>query len=116
MKVEVNHQFKKAVDSVSFANGSVVMFTPPLDSSYWIARVRLFKDQAIVCFPKFGVIGCGLAQEKDWNTNLPLDNPAERIFEHIKHNKKYSKIKDEDCVEAIRLLQKVLVGKGGFNV
>lgn len=71
----------------------------------WVARVVLHKDQAIVCFPKFGTIGCGFAQEEDWNTNLPIRCGAEEIYQHIKHNKKYEEITDEMCLEAIRALQ-----------
>ncbi len=105
MTVEVNSRFEKAADTVELGGGSVAMITPPLDENYWIARVMLHKDQAIVCFPKFGIIGCGFAQEKDWNTNLPLSEPAEAIYSHIKHNKKYAKITDKECLEAIRALQ-----------
>lgn len=98
--VEVNASFKE----VPTVFGSV-MITPPLDAGYFIARVPLFQDQAIVCFPKFGTIGCGFAQEEDWNTNLPLGLDAERIYSHIKHNKKYAEISDEQCLNAIRELQ-----------
>lgn len=65
----------------------------------------LYKDQAIVIFPKFGTIGCGFAQEEDWNTNLPLSCDAEEIYNHIRHNKKYKQITDAQCLAAIRELR-----------
>ena len=104
MNVEVNAAFEKANDIID-TGGTLLMVTPPLTEDYWIARVVLHRDQAIVCFPKFGTIGCGFAQEEDWNTNLPLGEPAEEIYAHIKHNKKYAEITDQQCLEAIRALQ-----------
>jgi hypothetical protein len=65
----------------------------------------LYRDQAIVCFPKFGLIGCGFALEEDWNTNLPLGCSAEEIYAHIAHNKKYKHITEDECIAAIKLLQ-----------
>jgi hypothetical protein len=104
LQVEVN---QKAItqDPQFNADTTVVMFTPPVGESYWLARVKVSPDQAIVAFPKFGVIGCGFQQETDWNTNLPLDFPAEKIFKHISHNKGADDIPDERCIEAITLLQ-----------
>lgn len=110
MTVEINAGFERS-DGVFASGGCVVMITPPLDENYWVARVVLHKDQAIVCFPKFGTIGCGFAQEEDWNTNLPISCDAEDIYRHIKHNKKYEAITDEMCLEAIRALQAALIPK-----
>jgi hypothetical protein len=109
MEVEVNSNFKLADDVFKTVSGGVVAITPPIGEDFWIARVVLRGKQAIVCFPKFFTVGCGFAQEKDWNTNLPLSQPAETIFNHIAHNKKYKAIKDEDCIEAIRMLQKTIL-------
>jgi hypothetical protein len=105
MIVEINSKFRKADDEFVTANGTVVSITPPLDENYWLMRVVLKHDQAIVCFPKFGTIGCGFTQEEDWNTNFPIDKPAEEIYEHIEHNKKYGDITREECIAAICELQ-----------
>jgi len=94
--VEVNEHFQK--------KGPAFM-TPPLDGHYWIARVLLHADQAIVIFPKFYTMGCGFAQEEDWNTNLPISVDAKEIYNHIACNKKYPEITEEECLEAIRILQ-----------
>ena len=85
---------------------SVLSITPPLNSRYFVARVPLFADQAILIFPKFFTVGSGFAQEDDRNTNLPLSRSAEEIYAHIKHNKKYVEITDEQCLSAIRDLQR----------
>lgn len=105
--VEVNSKFQRANDTI-VGDNRVVMITPPLDEDYWVYRVKLKHGQAILAFPKFGMIGCGFAKEEDWNTNLPIDCPAEEIFKHIRHNKKYRDIRDAECVEAIKLIQEVV--------
>ncbi len=110
MQIEVNEKFAKANDSFQVGQG-VVMITPPLDEEYWAYRVPLKHGQAIIAFPKFGMLGCGFAKEEDWNTNLPLDCPAKKIFAHIKHNKRYKDIPDADCIAAIQTLKDFL-GKG----
>jgi hypothetical protein len=105
MQIEVNQKFVKAGDEFQSPHGASILITPPLDEEYWIYRVPLKHGQAIVAFPKFGMIGCGFAKEKDWNTNLPLDCKAEEIYAHIKHNKRYRDISDEDCIAAIQALK-----------
>ena len=105
MQIELNSRFHPATTEFG-APGRTTSITPPIDADYFIARVPLVMDQAIVIFPKFLTIGCGFAQEEDWNTNLPITVKAEKIFEHIKHNKKYAEITDEQCIEAIRMLQR----------
>jgi hypothetical protein len=82
-----------------------ILMTPPIDENYWLFRVKLHKNQAIVGFPKFCTIGIGFAQEEDWNTNLPYDCNTEEIYNHIRHNKKYKSIKKEDCLKAIKMIQ-----------
>lgn len=106
--VELNPEFAQASDVVNIGANQVAV-TPPIGEDYWLARVKLLRGQAIVCFPKFFTVGCGFAQETDWNTNLPLRTEAKKIFAHIKHNKKFSAIKDADCIEAIELLQKAVL-------
>lgn len=112
MQVEINANFIKAKDSFSTGNGTLLI-TPPLDEDYWIYRVPLKHGQAIIAFPKFFVIGCGFAKETDWNTNLPISCEAEKIFAHIKHNKKYKDIKDADCIAAIKAIQEVVAQQKG---
>ena len=108
LTLEVNSKFERAKD-VFETSGETLMITPPLDEEYWIFRVKLAKKQAIVAFPKFGTIGCGFAQERDWNTNLPILCDAEKIYNHIKHNKRHTSISKEDCLAAIRMIQAVAV-------
>lgn len=85
-----------------------VMLAPVTDEDYWAYRVRLTNRQAVIGFPKFTTIGIGFAVEDDWNTNLPYTLPAERIFNHISHNKGDDTIRDEDCIEAIRMIQEAI--------
>ena len=102
--LEFNARFQPSNDT--FINGrSIAMITPPIGQDYWLFRVKLFKDQAIIGFPKFGTIGIGFAVEEDnWNTNLPYSFSPEQIYSHIKANKKYDEITKEDCIEAIALV------------
>ena len=87
------------------------MFTPDIDEDYWIMRVKLYhdkkldKDQSIVAFPKFGMIGIGFAIESDWNTNLPYQTDTERLYNWIKRNKKYRAITKQTCLEGLKMLQ-----------
>jgi hypothetical protein len=110
-KVEVNSRMIKD-DPISIGGGSIIMITPPINESYWMYRVPLKHGQAIVAFPKFGTIGCGFAKEKDWNTNLPLDCPAEQIYSHIKHNKRFKDISDRECIDAIEALKSFVGSRG----
>ena len=104
--VEFNTRFQPSNDTFIIGK-SVAMITPPVGQDYWLFRVRLFKDQAIIGFPKFGTIGIGFAvEDADWNTNLPYDYCPEQIYSHIKANKKYDEITKEDCIQAIVLLTK----------
>lgn len=105
LQLEINKDFAEANNIVQLGSGVSLEFTPPLDEDYWLFRVKLFEDQAIVGFPKFGTIGIGFAQEDDWNTNLPYTQDAAQIYDHIKHNKAHDEISDEDCLAAIRLIQ-----------
>ena len=87
-----------------------IMISPPTGEDYWSLRVKLHKKQAVVGFPKLGLIGVGFAQEKDWNLNLPLDTRqsaeqnAKRIAQHIKSNKKHKVITIEMIEKAIVLI------------
>lgn len=113
LQLEVNESFTRANDTIFIKDqqgntqvgGLSLIITPPLDEDYWLFRVKLHADQAIVGFPKFATIGVGFAQENDWNTNLPYTCPAGQIFDHIKHNKQYDEIADDQCLEAIKMVQ-----------
>jgi hypothetical protein len=90
----------------------VVAVTPPISEDYWQYRVQLSDKQAIIGFPKFLTIGIGFAvEEADWNSNLPYSSSAEGIYRHIKHNKGDDAISDEDCIEAIRMIQHAIEAK-----
>ena len=102
--VEYKKGFEPSKDTFR-VGGVVVMMTPAINEDYWIMRVKVFRNQAIVAFPKFGLIGVGFAQESDWNTNLPYQTPAERLYQHIEVNKKYKTLTKERCIEAIKMLQ-----------
>ena len=87
-----------------------LMVTPRVGADdYWLYRVKLSPRQAVVGFPKFGVIGIGFAvEEVDWNTNLPAAVPAERLLAHILKNKRVVgdvEISDDDVLAAIKLIQ-----------
>src|SRR6185503_21383701 len=86
-----------------------VLITPAISPEFWLWRVKVSDKQAVVAFPKFGVIGIGFQiEDADWNTNLPSNTPANEIFDHIKHNKGDEGIPDNLCIEAIELLQKAI--------
>ena len=103
--LEVNPKFVKA--NTEFKVGtSIVSITPPLDENYWVYRVKLSKNQSIVGFPKFLTIAIGFSQEEeDWNTNLPASVEANEIYDHIECNKGDEKIRKEDCIKAIQMIQ-----------
>jgi len=89
--------------------GGLAMITPPIDGDYWAYRVRLSRDQAVLGFSKFGVIGIGFeAEERDWNRNLPSSVPAEDILLWIAPNKGDEQIPDERVLAAIRLIQEAV--------
>jgi hypothetical protein len=105
LELEFRDDFKKSRDTLKVGNVTVMM-TPQIDEDYWVFRVKLFKDQALVAFPKFGTIGIGFAVEDNWNTNLPWTCETKEIFNHIKENRKYKEISDKTCLLAIHTLQK----------
>jgi len=109
MQLEMNKNVIKD-DSTIVGNGNVIMITPAIDEDYYIYRVKLYKNQAIVAFPKFGLIGIGFAiEETDWNTNLPSDCSSEEIYQHIKCNKKYKQITKKMIIEAIDIIKEQII-------
>lgn len=105
LKLEINQKLIRSNDEHKLPSGGVVLMTPCIDEDYWTLRVKLTKTQAIVGFPKFYTIGVGFAKETDWNTNLPYSCGTEELFNHIKDNKRYKSISDEDCKKAISMIQ-----------
>ena len=103
MKIEINKECFSQYENSKI--GKNVLITPCVSEDYFLFRIPLYKDQAILGFPKFGVIGVGFAQEEDWNTNLPSSCDALEIYNHIKKNKKYKQIKKLDCIKAIEMIQ-----------
>ena len=109
MEVEFNKKFKKTNTTFNLKGGGVAMVTPPLDEDYWIFRVKLFKDQAIVAFPKFMTFGVGFAiEDDDWNTNFPYTCTPTEICNHIWKNKKYEEITRQQVIEAIVAIQECI--------
>jgi len=104
LQLEMNAAFV-AKNPAFRAGDAVLLVTPPIDTNYWLLRVKVSEHQAIVAFPKFFTIGIGFQVEEDWNTNLPYTCPAEEIFRHIAHNKGDDQISDADCIAAIELVQ-----------
>lgn len=113
MQVEYNKEAIKE-DSPICVGKSLVAITPAIGEDYWLIRVPVSENQAVVCFPKFFTIGIGFQKETDWNTNLPYTCSSEQIFNHISHNKGDDSITDESCIEAIELLQNT-INVGGIN-
>lgn len=104
LTLEINKKFAPTNQEVGIVSPHILM-TPAIGDDYWKYRVKLCKDQAILGFPKFGTVGIGFAKEEDWNTNLPFRCEVEKIYNHIKHNKKYKQIKKSDCIKAIGLIK-----------
>lgn len=105
MKLELQINPKAIKDNSINSEHSGVMITPPIDEDFWFYKVPVSDKQAVVGFPKFGVIGIGFQHELDWNRNLPSTAPSETIYEHIEPNKDDDSIPRDRCIEAIRMIQ-----------
>ena len=103
MNLEINSNCKDAEPLE--INNKTIMTTPLINEDYWVFRVAVSENQAIVGFEKFFTIGIGFQHEEDWNTNLPYQSSAQKIFDHISHNKGDDSIPNKTCLEAIRLIQ-----------
>lgn len=108
LELEFRNEFKPAASTFQVGN-TQVMITPPISEDYWVFRIKLYKDQALIAFPKFTTLGIGFAIEDDWNTNLPYRTDAIGIYNHIKHNKLYKQISKQMCIDAITILQKACI-------
>lgn len=106
LQLEVDNECANRTPSLKTPAGGVLLVTPELGADYWMFRVKLSAEQAIIGFPKFTTIGIGFAVEgDDWNTNLPYRCETEEIWQHISCNKGDDAISDDDCRHAIRLIQ-----------
>ncbi len=108
MNLETKDQKDLTVILGSEKTNGVLMMTPPIGDDYWLYRVPVSEEQAIIAFPKFCMIGIGFQHEEDWNTNLPYTCGAEEIFNHISHNKGDDAISDADCIQAIKIIQEAI--------
>lgn len=114
IKVELNKNVTTSQLIIPLENGMQIVTTVPTGDDYWLFRVKLFEDQAILGFRKYNTIGIGFAQEEgSWNTNFPYTKETKQIYDHIRCNKKYDKITDEACIEAIGLIQHVAASTKG---
>jgi hypothetical protein len=106
--LEVNKKFAPSAKDLGVIAGGIAMITPAVgEKDYWMFRVKVSKKQAVIGFPKFGTVGIGfMVEDADWNTNLPYSCPVSMLFNHIKKNKGSKVIKDADCKEAIKMIQK----------
>ena len=112
LTVEINKDFVEENTEIPVM-GRTVLITPPLNDEYWVLRVPVSDDQAIVTFPKFLQWGIGFQhEEEDWNCNLPSRCSARMIFDHISHNKGDDSIPDRLCIKAIELIQKTIKDTG----
>ncbi len=109
MKLQLQINSRGINDTSRALEGTGLMITPPIDEKFWLFRVPVSETQAIVGFPKFGVIGIGFQVEEDWNTNLPSGTSAIEIYDHISHNKGSSKITRGQCIEAILMIQEKVI-------
>jgi hypothetical protein len=96
---------KNQPNETGVALGGAVLIAPPVDEDYWTYRVMVSPTQAVVGFPKYSTIGIGFAKERDWNTNLPYTVEAQRILDHIGHNKGAWQIPDARVLRAIQMIQ-----------
>ena len=113
LTVELNPRYTDKQEVLVSGKKVIGMITPNINKEYWALRVKVSKTQAIVGFSKFGCIGIGFQIEKgSWNTNLPSNYSATHIYNHIEENKGSKSIKKEDCIAAIKLIQKYLKKHG----
>ena len=109
LKLEVNANNIPDDEAAERLKQSGILITPPINKDYWVVRVNLFEDQYVQAFPKFMTIGIGFAIEEDWNCNLPyINSTAERICNHIWHNRRYVAIKRKRTIRAIEMIQTFL--------
>ena len=110
MTLQVQEQADKTA-RLKAPEGATILLTPPIGEDYWLFRVDVGHGQAVIGFPKFCTIGIGFQDEgDDWNTNLPYTCETVEIFNHIKCNKGNNAIRDEDCTNAIAIIQEAAGG------
>lgn len=111
LTVEFNEKYAEVAKKAgaSILAGGKILVTPAVgQEDYWVYRVKLSDEQAIIAFPKFFTLGIGFAKEEDWNTNLPYSCETDKIYNHIKHNKGNKAIKAANVRRAIKLIQETI--------
>lgn len=114
LRLEYNDKCEDATGLIvcsSEEGKSLGLISPDVGPEYWVFRVKLVKDQAIVAFPKIGLLGVGFALEEDWNCNLPInrretDEDLAELWRHIRRNKKYPSITKKMGMEALRMIRR----------
>ena len=105
LKLEVKEG--AVIDSQPLEHLGVIMTPSALkhdQDNYWLFRVMVSEKQAVVAFPKFGVIGVGfLVEDDDWNTNLPANTDTVALYQHIEVNK--GDVPAETVIRAITMIQ-----------
>lgn len=106
MILEINSAFAPTQEHLGLISENI-MVTPAIgDKDYWLYRVKVSNDQAIIGFPKFRTIGIGFEKEDtEEDTNLPYTCNTRTIFNHIKKNKGDDSIPDSSCIQAIQMIQ-----------
>lgn len=82
--------------------------TPKVGEDWWLFRVKVSKDQAILGFPKHMTIGIGFSKEdSNWNKNLPYCTPegVDGLYRHIEENKGDDNISRKVCIVAIEMIK-----------
>jgi hypothetical protein len=91
-----------------------VIIAPIVNEGYWLYRIKLYKDQSLIAFPKIGTLGVGFSQEEDFNRNLPFSVPPKYLMAHIWINRKYKQITKKLILEAIEMLRtQILIDRPG---
>ena len=91
---------------------AVLMVTPPLNEDFWMYRVRVSNEQAVVGFPKFFTTGIGFAvEDEEWNTNLPYVAEPDDIASHIwvNHGPSLTEADRPLVIHAIKMIQEGVI-------
>lgn len=106
MQIETNTNIKEAEKILSQGLYNALFQGLIRGKKLYMFKIQMYQDQYLLAFPKFGKLAIGFSQEKVFNLNLPYDCDAEQIFERISPNKRYKNITNEQCLKAIKLLQR----------
>ena len=65
LQLEFRDNYNLSEGCFKTPNGGGILMTPAIGEDYWVFRVQLHEDQALLAFPKFFQLGIGFAQEED---------------------------------------------------